>query len=242
MHNLSLTLVVPCFNEEARLDAKAFVEWVCARASRHLLFVDDASTDQTAGLLEGLQGEYPQISVLHLTRNLGKAGAVRAGMLGAPPSDLVGFWDADLATPLKEVNRLADVLANNLALKCAAGIRVMRLGARIERSFARHVLSRLFITIASSVLKLHAYDTQCGAKLFRRDIVKPLFAEDFVSAWLFDVELYLRLRKLVPDTELTECVSEQVLNEWRAVGQSKLPAGAFVWAPLELYRIYRRYR
>ena len=114
MHNLSLTLVVPCFNEEARLDAKAFVEWVCARASRHLLFVDDASTDQTAGLLEGLQGEYPQISVLHLTRNLGKAGAVRAGMLGAPPSDLVGFWDADLATPLKEVNRLTDVLAESV--------------------------------------------------------------------------------------------------------------------------------
>jgi hypothetical protein len=84
----------------------------------------------------------------------------------------------------------------------------MRLGAQIERSFVRHVLGRVFVTVASSLLKLYAYDTQCGAKLFRRDAVGSLFGGEFVSRWLFDIELYLRLRTLSPDLGLDGLVCE----------------------------------
>ena len=242
MRDPSLTLVVPCYNEETRLDTSAFLEWVSARPSRHLRFVDDASTDHTAAVLDHLCEQHSRIAVLHLSRNHGKAGAVRAGILEDSSSDLVGFWDADLATPLKEVDRFIEVMANNPDLQCVAGIRVMRLGARIERSFSRHLLSRLFVTVASFLLRLHAYDTQCGATLFRRDTVEPLFADDFVSTWLFDIELYLRLRTLTPDAELTERVCEHALTEWRASGHSSLRLRDFVKAPLELCQIYRRYR
>ena len=242
MRNLLLTLVVPCYNEETRLDTSAFLEWVSACPARHLRFVDDASTDHTAAVLDHLCEQHSRISVLYLSRNHGKAGAVRAGILEDPASDLIGFWDADLATPLKEVDQLIEILANNPDLQCVAGIRVMRLGARIERSFSRHLLSRLFVTVASFLLRLHAYDTQCGAKLFPRDTVEPIFTDDFVSTWLFDIELYLRLRKLTPDAELTERVCEHALTEWRASGHSSLRLRDFVKAPLELCQIYRRYR
>ena len=242
MRDPSLTLVVPCHNEERRLDTSAFLEWVRARPARHLRFVDDASTDHTAAVLEHLGERHSRISVLRLNRNHGKAGAVRAGILQDPIREVIGFWDADLATPLEEVDRLIEVLVNNPDLQCVAGIRVLRLGARIERSFFRHVLSRLFVTTASFVLRLHAYDTQCGAKLFRRDAVQPLFADDFVSPWLFDIELYLRLRKLSPDAELTDRVCEHALLEWKAVGKSSLRLRDFIKAPRELYQIYRRYR
>lgn len=242
MRDPSLTLVVPCYNEEKRLDAKSFLEWVGARPSRHLLFVDDASTDHTAAVLDRLRQQHSRVSVLRLDRNHGKAGAVRAGVLQADASELVGFWDADLSAPLSEVDRLVDVLVNNPDLLCAAGIRVMRLGARIERSFVRHVVSRVFVTVASSLLKLYAYDTQCGAKLFRRDAVEPLFGEAFASRWLFDIELYLRLRMLRPDAGFDGLVCEQMLNEWKAVGRSSLRVRDFVRAPVDLIRIHRRYR
>ena len=143
-------------------------------------------------MLDRLSEQHSRISVLHLSSNHGKAGAVRAGILQEPVSDLVGFWDADLATPLREVDRLREVLLHSPDLECVAGIRVMRLGARIERSLSRHVFSRLCVTVASVLLRLHAYDTQCGAKLFRRNVVQSLFADDFVSPWFFDLELYVR--------------------------------------------------
>ena len=242
MRDPVLTLVVPCFNEATRLDRGAFLEWVSARPSRHLRFVNDASTDQTAAVLDRLSEQHPRISVLHLSTNHGKAGAVRAGILQAPVSDLVGFWDADLATPLSEVDRLRAVLLSSSELECVAGIRVVRLGARIDRSLARHVLSRLFVTVASVLLRLHAYDTQCGAKLFRRNVAQSLFAEAFVSPWFFDLEVYVRLRRLSPDVKLTERVCEHPLTEWKAMGHSSLRLRDFIKAPLQLYQIYRRYR
>jgi hypothetical protein len=69
----------------------------------------------------------------------------------------------------------------------------MRAGSRIERRFVRHLFGRLFATAAGEFLGVGAYDTQCGAKLFRRDVVSDLFAEEFISRWIFDVELYGRM-------------------------------------------------
>ena len=242
MHDLSLTLVVPCHNEATRLDTAAFAEWVRARSSRHLCFVDDASSDRTAAVIARLCDEHPRISSLRLSRRHGKAGAVRAGVLRDSDTDLVGFWDADLAAPLDEVDRLIEVMASHPRLQCVAGIRVMRLGATIERSFTRHVLSRIFVTVASLSLDLHAYDTQCGAKLFRRDAVQPLFTDPFVSSWFFDIELYLRLRRLHPDLDLSASVREHPLTQWTASDQSSLRCRDFIMTPVELYRISRRYR
>ena len=242
MRDPLVTLVVPCYNEETRFDTSAFLRWVSARPSRHLRLVDDGSTDRTAVVLDELSQQHARITVLHLSPNQGKAAAVRAGMLQHSESDLVGFWDADLAAPLREVDRLIEVLTHNPGLQCAAGIRVMRLGASIERSRIRHVLSRLFVTVSSALLGLGAYDTQCGAKLFRRNVVQPLFAEAFVSPWFFDLELYVRLRALSPDIALTERVCELSLTEWKAMGGSSLRMWDFVKVPLQLSQIYRRYK
>jgi len=99
----SLVLVVPCFNEEARLDRQAFLDFSASHPSVRLLFVDDGSRDRTAGILDGVRAEAPdRVDVIHLAANQGKAEAVREGMLAALrlEPDLVGFWDADLSTPL----------------------------------------------------------------------------------------------------------------------------------------------
>src|SRR5688572_5001136 len=128
-------LVVPCYNEANRLDARAFATF---RATGHLvefLFVNDGSTDNTLEVLMQLRCSSPDtIRVLDRPENAGKAEAVRAGMLEAlgTGADFVGFWDADLATPLAALPRFLDTLEDRPNVDAVLGSRVKLLGRTIE--------------------------------------------------------------------------------------------------------------
>src|SRR5581483_4853652 len=97
-------LVIPCYNEAQRVDVPAFHQFLAKASDVRLVFVDDGSTDQTAAVIEQLQSGHPEtVQLLKLARNQGKAEAVRQGVLFALDQfnpAVVGFWDADLATPL----------------------------------------------------------------------------------------------------------------------------------------------
>ncbi|MEA2328409.1 MAG: dolichyl-phosphate beta-glucosyltransferase, partial [Thermoanaerobaculia bacterium] len=108
-----LTLVVPCYNEEKRLDTAAFRDVAVDGHDIDFLFVNDGSRDGTLRLLESLRDEDPaRFAVLNLERNSGKAEAVRRGFVAAMERDVdyIGFWDADLATPFSELTGFLDVL------------------------------------------------------------------------------------------------------------------------------------
>ncbi len=92
--------------------------------------------------------------------------------------------------------------------------RIMRAGSIVNRAFKRHLFGRLFATAAGELLGVRAYDTQCGAKLFRSNVVKDLFNEPFISRWIFDVELYCRLGH--------DRILEYPVKEWRDVPGSKV--------------------
>src|SRR6185437_8820913 len=165
-----VALVVPCFNEEERLDPAAFVAARVEGVALELVFVDDGSTDGTRGVLEALRARHPdRVRVVAQPVNGGKAEAVRRGVLDAfeRRPDAVGFWDADLATPLSELPLLVQVLQERPEVEIVFGSRVKLMGRRIERRPWRHYLGRIFATAASVALTLPVYDTQCGAKLFR---------------------------------------------------------------------------
>lgn len=189
-------IVVPCFNEAARLDPAAFAEQVDHDRWLGFLLVNDGSTDATADVLAALSAERPEaIRVLNLPANRGKAEAVRAGVLAAARAGatLGGFWDADLATPLCEIRPMVELLLRREALM-VLGSRVKLLGRTIRRQPHRHYLGRIFATCASAVLGLPVYDTQCGAKVFRLGgAVSEAFAEPFLTRWAFDVELLARI-------------------------------------------------
>ena len=179
-------IIVPCYNEATRLPADAFVRYLSERTDVSFCFVNDGSTDQTQAILEQLRARYPnQVSVLSLPQNAGKAGAVRAGMLHcaqvAPPFNYLGYFDADLATPLDAINDLSAVLDKIPALDLVMGSRIKYLGTDIRRDTFRHYAGRIVATFISNILKLPVYDTQCGAKLFRREGVPSLFQEPFIS-------------------------------------------------------------
>lgn len=229
-------LIVPCFNEAARLDVGRFA---APPAGVTCLLVDDGSRDATLELLR--RHASPVLHVLALPRNVGKAEAVRQGMLHAQASGLldgvewVGYWDADLATPLAEVEHLLAFAAlEGGRVDGVLGSRIYRLGSRIVRSYWRHLLGRAFTTVAATLLRLGFYDSQCGAKLFRTALVDPAFGEPFVSRWIFDLEILLRLRA----HRLIECP----LRQWTDVAGSRLSTVKVAVPTLvDLVRIRRRY-
>lgn len=241
-----VVIVVPCFNEANRLDFESFDQFL-TEPGISLLFVNDGSTDETQAYLEDFQSKHPgEVQTLNLEVNSGKAEAVRRGMIQALVSgaDITGYLDADLATPARECIRLVDILQQSPPEQLVLiGARVKLLGREIQRSPVRHVLGRIFATAASFSLGVPVYDTQCGAKLFRRcSGLSSALSEPFSSRWVFDVELLGRLIHGGRGTHSMplSAILEEPLKVWRDVKGSKLGPSAMIKAAIDLIRIRRR--
>ena len=230
-------LIIPCYNEAQRLPLEAFYSFLNNQHHFHCLFVDDGSTDNTIEILNTAAARFPdKISVHQLANNSGKAEAVRAGMLHAGSTgkyDLIGFIDADLSAPLHVMCELLVALEKEKNVTAAFGSRVKRLGANVERKLVRHILGRIFATFATQILNITAYDSQCGAKLFRSSTVSELFKKPFLSPWFFDLEIILRAGQ--------NNIVEVPVSQWKEVGSSKIKFKDFIKAPFELLKIRRHY-
>jgi glycosyltransferase involved in cell wall biosynthesis len=242
-----VTLVIPCFNEADRLRPDAFASALDYQRWLSLVLVDDGSADATRQILERLASSYSNRAfVLSLARNSGKAEAVRQGLLRAFDlnAELVGFWDADLATPLDAVPDFLRVFEHQPRIEVVIGSRVRLLGRDIRRSAVRHYTGRVFATAASHVLGIPVYDTQCGAKIFRNSArLHRIIASPFSSRWIFDVELlgrYLDDRAGdATDRPGVDRIYELALRSWVDEPGSKIRAKDGVRAASDLLRIYR---
>lgn len=241
---MSAVVVVPCYNEEKRLQPERFLELTAAGCQ--VLFVDDGSKDGTYDLISAFAARHgPAVSVLKLARNGGKAEAVRQGLVRAIDGGaaVVGYLDADLATPCSEMLRIMHSIREGYL--AAMGSRVALLGRQIERRATRHYLGRVFATSASLTLGLRVYDTQCGAKAFAvNETFKAAVGQPFLSRWVFDVELLDRLlRAQLGGTPIAvEQIIEVPLLEWRDVKGSKLGPTAMARAAADLFGVaWRRH-
>jgi dolichyl-phosphate beta-glucosyltransferase len=239
-----LVLVVPCFNEASRLDAEAFVQLTTERRDAHVLFVDDGSADGTPAILAGLAARSGgAISVLTLPRNIGKTLAIHRGLLAAldQQPEIVGYWDADLATPLSALGELVAVLDANAGVEIVMGARVKMLGRRISRSALRHYVGRVFATTASVALGIGVYDTQCGAKLFRaNDVMRRTLARPFATRWLVDVEILARYVRAIGPAAAERSIVEVPLHTWTDVPGSKMTVWRGVQAIWDLLGVARQ--
>jgi len=241
-----VTLVVPCYNEVGRLPTEEFAAGVLGWPEARILFVNDGSKDDTATVLEELVARNPlQMSVLHLSQNSGKAEAVRRGCLEAAEqtnSSLIGFADADLAVSLSEMRRLADYLADKPTLHLLAGSRLRGLGCSIERTLFRRIQGRAFAALTQKLLGLGAYDTQCGAKIFRSELTPLLFDEPFLSRWCFDIEMLKRLSLAYGEEAFSQSVYELPLHRWVEQGGSKVSLATPLRMAGELWQIRQHYK
>jgi glycosyltransferase involved in cell wall biosynthesis len=252
MDSIRAIVVIPCYNERDRLDPATFLAFFQAHPRIKLLFVDDGSTDGTGEcLLEIKEKSEGAADVLSLQPNRGKAEAVRQGMLHVLESearpDYTGFWDADLATPLETIPTFCSLMDTMDDLGAVFGARVKLLGRSIERHLIRHYFGRVFATVASAVLRIAIYDTQCGAKLFRiNDELRQILSQPFISRWVFDVEIvarYAKSRRSHPELPpADQIIYEYPLQQWHDVKGSKLRFRDFLRAAVDLIRIQMHYR
>lgn len=213
------------------------------------MFVNDGSTDATGRILDEFAAGYDErVQIVHLDHNLGKAEAVRQGVLRSVQDNpsFFGYWDADLATPLNAVQTLLEVILEDDEVDIVMGARVGLLGRHIRRRPIRHYLGRVFATCASVVLGIAVYDTQCGAKILRNNVrTRRIFQEPFLSTWIFDVELlarYLAHTDPSRDSRFVEHgVYEVPLKQWIDKGDSKTHPRDFIRAAWELVRVWARY-
>jgi glycosyltransferase involved in cell wall biosynthesis len=236
-------VIIPCYNEAKRIELDAFKEGLKSINGLNLLFVNDGSSDDTAKILADFCGKQERAHFIDKKINQGKAEAIRTAVNSAALDnyDYVGYFDADLATPLNELPRMFKLIQEKNQPYMLVGSRVKLLGlTQIKRKLSRHYIGRVFATIVSNMLKLSIYDTQCGAKLIRKDICGGLFEKPFASKWLFDVELFFRLKKIREDYNLR--IIEMPLMKWEDKAGSKIGFTYYLQAPFDLLRIYLKYR
>src|SRR4030095_16418415 len=204
---LSLSIVVPAYNEGARLgkSLRAIVAYLNEYAPQsELIVVDDGSTDKTADTaraeLSDSQGVYT--SVISYKSNLGKGRAVRLGLL-ASRSEIALFTDADLSTPITETPKLVDPILRG-ECDLAFGSRALdRSLIGVHQPWRREQGGRVFNLIVRMATGLPFWDTQCGFKAFRMEVCRPIIEGATIDRFGFDVELVyvahragLRLREI----------------------------------------------
>lgn len=244
----SACLIVPCYNEAARLDVPRFSEWLASESHVRMVFVDDGSRDKTMEVLNRLHAHFEGCTtVLQMKANGGKAEAVRFGVNEAIAQfqpEIVGFWDADLATPLEEIEEFLRIFDQNPRVEMVFGSRVKLLGRNVVRLPQRHYLGRIFATVVSYLLRMPIYDTQCGAKMFRvTPELRKAFEQPFRSRWVFDVEIMARfIQQFGGDPHrLERIIYEYPLQTWVDVAGSKVRPKDFLTAFMDVVRIKRRY-
>lgn len=237
-------VVIPCYNEEDRLLSDEFTSFVYANLGYHLCFVNDGSTDRTLEVLNELsKGREDYISVYNCEKNGGKAEAVRQGVLHLAKNselDYIGFLDADLSTDFKDFDDLVKTIQTT-DYKIVSGSRISRMGANITKQSTRELISMTINYIIQKILGMKFKDTQCGAKIIDKDVIPMLFKDKFITRWLFDVEMFLRLKKKFGE-EAKQLVCEQPLKRWVHADGSKLSMRDSLKIGTQLFRIATYYR
>jgi dolichyl-phosphate beta-glucosyltransferase len=194
----AFSVVIPCFNEAARIGAtiRATLNYLQENSPQsELIVVNDGSTDTTAKIArEALVTAKVATRLVENFPNRGKGAAVRAGLLAAQkPIGL--FFDADLSTPLEETPKVIEPIARG-ELDIAFGSRAIdRSLIGQHQPWRREYAGRVFNLLVRVATGLPFWDTQCGFKAFRLDVCRPILEAARIDGFAFDVELlYLAQR------------------------------------------------
>lgn len=238
-------VVIPCYNEENRLSSASFQDFIDKNVGYHLCFVNDGSTDNTLAVLKELRdGNEENISIYDCEKNGGKAEAVRQGIQYLTKNkefDFIGYLDADLSTDFKDFDDLVQTIGKS-DFKIVSGSRIARMGADITKESARKIISMSINLIIQTILGMPFKDTQCGAKIMDREIASLVFEKRFLTKWLFDVEIFMRMRKYYGKKEAKRLICEQPLQRWIHMDDSKLSMKDSVKIIGQLGQIALKYR
>ena len=234
---MTIGMVVPCFNEASRWN-EGYWRTLIPTPGVRWLFVCDGSFDNTDRTIESLRCS--TVETMCLGANRGKAEAVRQGLLNTIVDDVawVGFLDADSAFSQHEVLRFISLAQSESQALAIWSSRVNLRGRSVERSEIRHYLGRVVATVLGLRFKNLPYDTQSGMKLFRvTPELKTALAKPFITRWLFDIELLVRLDDLYDYR--SDWLWEEPVMDWREMAGSRINRRELFRILKELTRILK---
>jgi glycosyltransferase involved in cell wall biosynthesis len=213
----SLLLLVPAYNEEHRIEpvlrdyARYFQQHY--RGKFQLVVVLNGCRDNTLGVVQRVEAEFPFISALEFADPIGKGGALIEGLKLAPLADFIGYVDADGATPPQAFHDLVRRLDQ---ADCVIGSRWLPESVlHVEQTSNRQFASRVFHLIVEVLFRMHIKDTQCGAKVMTRRAVEKVHANLRIADMAFDINLLYSLKRagcriLEVPTEWTDKIGSKV--------------------------------
>lgn len=216
---MKLSIIIPAHNEALRLPPmlEAYSAYFSEKYADNFEFlvVPNNCDDQTTAIANGIGKRYPQIKVLADPGKVGKGGAVIKGAESAR-GEWIGFVDADGATPPEAFD---DLVENIGSAGCIIASRWMK-GSVVEprQPLTRRIASRIFNTMVNLMFGFRVSDTQCGAKLFRKDVVDIILPQLGITKWAFDVDMLFHVRRA--GYQIAE-----VPTVWRDAAGSKIRVG-----------------
>jgi len=190
-----LSIVIPAYKEAPKLPADivaAFAFLASERLAGEVIVVDDGSPDETASVARSFTTRFPELRVLSYTPNRGKGYALRYGMTRARGRNVL-FADAGLCVPYP-IAKIGLAMLDMRMCDIAHGSRRMRGSVKRAQPFYRQIGSQLFGFIVHGLMGIPLYiaDTQCGFKVYRREVAHHLFGEAFTDGFMFDTEIIMR--------------------------------------------------
>ncbi|MCX7925649.1 MAG: glycosyltransferase family 2 protein [Fimbriimonadales bacterium] len=233
-----LSVVIPAYNEETRIERtlQRVVEYLNARGdSYEILVVSDGSTDATEAIVQRFAQAHPQVQLLAYQPNQGKGYAVRYGILRAR-GEWILFSDADLATPIEELEKLEPYLKQGYPV--AIGSRPLRESQLVVRQpFYREMAGRAFNKAVQLLAVRGIHDTQCGFKLFTREAAQEIFSRCRLNGFSFDFEaLYYAQRLGYPIAEVPIRWMHQEGSKVRLLRDGLRMLRDLVWLRLNAWR------
>lgn len=185
-----LSIIIPAYNEEARIEAVLF-KYCSFFPHGNIVVVVDGCVDNTVAIVNKLCLKYPQLKLLSFKKRLGKGGGLIEG-LRAANTDKIAFVDADESVMPEDLGKMIEALS--IADGVIASRRLKRSKILVKQPWKRRVASRVFNMLVRVVFGLNYKDTQCGAKVFRKEAIKDVLEELTTRKFEFDVELLWRLK------------------------------------------------
>lgn len=193
-----LSVIIPCYNEEKRIGKtlESIIKYLSQQNYKsEIRIVDDGSQDNTEKIAQSYQNKFPHIYINALIRNYGKGYAVRSGMLAAQ-GEFILFTDADLSTPIDEIDKLF-LAMNKKKAQIVIGSRSLPGSVILRRQpWYREKMGKIFNLFVQYWSIPGIIDTQCGFKLFKKEIINPIFTRQKLWGFAFDVEILYIAQKL----------------------------------------------
>ncbi|MDX1951720.1 MAG: glycosyltransferase [Verrucomicrobiota bacterium] len=193
----SVLLLIPAYNEEKRIEPvlRDYAQYFRAHYKGRftMVVVLNGCRDDTLGVVQRCAGEFPEIQSLEFQAAIGKGGALIEGLKLAPQADLIGYVDADGATAPPAFH---DLIRHCRDVDCVIGSRWLP-GSVLHQSQSakRRIFSRIFHLIVELLFRMRIKDTQCGAKVMRREAIEKIHSALRIADVAFDINLLYSLKR-----------------------------------------------